>query len=123
MWKNFEVEFLKETTESIPEISTKLERSPEAIYRMMKRRGINNVSGLIASQVRVYQIKRRRVLPQYRELLSFVDRWSRTDLALFFIKTNEQIAEITGFSLEEVGDRRLLWNLQRNGWLHKDPEK
>ena len=50
-------------------------------------------------------------------------RWSKEDLALLWRNSNnEEVAEITGRSIEEVGDRRLQANIERNGWDRKDPE-
>lgn len=36
---------------------------------------------------------------------------------------NQQIAELTGRSLTEVEDRRLLANIERNCWDVLDPER
>lgn len=49
-------------------------------------------------------------------------QWSREELALLWRHNNEEVAEITGRSIEEVGDRRLQANIERNGWDRKDPE-
>lgn len=34
-----------------------------------------------------------------------------------------EVAEITGRSIEEVGDKRLQTNIERNGWDVNDPER
>ncbi|ELN2122221.1 hypothetical protein [Enterobacter kobei] len=47
--------------------------------------------------------------------------WSLEELALLWRHSNSEVAEITGRSIEEVGDRRLQANLERNGWDKKDP--
>ncbi len=49
-------------------------------------------------------------------------QWSREELALLWRYNNNQVAEMTGRSIEEVGDRRLQANIERNGWDRKDPE-
>ncbi|HDU3604589.1 hypothetical protein PGO25_15995 [Klebsiella aerogenes] len=49
--------------------------------------------------------------------------WSVEELALLRRHTNAEIAEITGRSLEEIGDRRLQDNIERNGWNVFDPER
>ncbi|WP_391487109.1 hypothetical protein [Leclercia tamurae] len=48
--------------------------------------------------------------------------WSREELALLWRYNNNQVAQMTGRSIEEVGDRRLQANIERNGWDRKDPE-
>ncbi|PJD67525.1 hypothetical protein B9Q37_00030 [Enterobacter kobei] len=47
--------------------------------------------------------------------------WSLEELTLLWRHSNSEVAEITGRSIEEVGDRRLQANLERNGWDKKDP--
>lgn len=49
-------------------------------------------------------------------------QWSREELALLWRYNNNQVAQMTGRSIEEVGDRRLQANIERNGWARKDPE-
>jgi hypothetical protein len=46
--------------------------------------------------------------------------WSLEELALLWRHSNE-VAEITGRSIEEVGDKRLQTNIERNGWDVNDP--
>jgi len=48
--------------------------------------------------------------------------WSRKELALLWRYTNNQVAQMTGSSIEEVGDRRLQANIERNGWVRHNPE-
>lgn len=48
--------------------------------------------------------------------------WNIDELALLWRHSNEEVAAITGRSIEEVGDKRLQMNLERNGWDRKDPE-
>lgn len=49
--------------------------------------------------------------------------WSTEELALFQRHSNAEIAEITGRSIDEVGDKRLAVNIERNGWDCFDPER
>lgn len=49
--------------------------------------------------------------------------WSIEELALLWRHTNAEVAEITGRSIEEVGDKRLQVNIERNGWDKFDPER
>ena len=49
--------------------------------------------------------------------------WTSEELALLWRHNNEQVAEITGRTVEEVGDRRLQANIERNEWDVRDPEK
>ena len=48
--------------------------------------------------------------------------WTTEELALLWRHSNEEVAEITGRSIKEVGDRRLQANLERNGWDKHNPE-
>ncbi|WP_270735217.1 hypothetical protein [Leclercia adecarboxylata] len=48
--------------------------------------------------------------------------WTTEELALLWRYNNNQVAQMTGRSIKEVGDRRLQANLERNGWDKKDPE-
>lgn len=48
--------------------------------------------------------------------------WPSEELALLWRHHNEQVAELTGRSIEEVGDKRLQLNIERNGWDRNDPE-
>lgn len=47
--------------------------------------------------------------------------WSAEELAILMRYTNAEVAEITGRSIKEVGDKRLQVNIERNGWDRKDP--
>lgn len=49
-------------------------------------------------------------------------QWSREELALLWRYNNKQVAQMTGRSIKEVGDRRLQANLERNGWGKHNPE-
>lgn len=43
--------------------------------------------------------------------------WKTEEIALFWRHSNAEIAEITGRSIQEVGDKRAWCNKARNGWL------
>ena len=48
--------------------------------------------------------------------------WSLEELALLWRHSNDEVAEITCRCIEEVGDKRLQTNIERNGWDVNDPE-
>lgn len=48
--------------------------------------------------------------------------WSIEELSALMRYTNAEVAEITGRSIEEVGDKRLQVNIERNGWDKHNPE-
>ncbi|WJS52079.1 hypothetical protein [Enterobacter roggenkampii] len=41
--------------------------------------------------------------------------WSLEELALLWRNSNAEVADITGRSIEEVGDKRQQTNMERNG--------
>ncbi|MDM3003222.1 hypothetical protein OGV67_07780 [Citrobacter sp. CK188] len=49
--------------------------------------------------------------------------WSQNELVLLWRHTNAEVAEMTGRSIEEVGDKWLQTNVERNGWDVNDPER
>lgn len=49
--------------------------------------------------------------------------WSTEELAILMRYTNAEVTEITGRSIEEVGDKRLSVNIERNGWDVRNPER
>ncbi|EPQ5777946.1 hypothetical protein I9216_001055 [Citrobacter koseri] len=49
--------------------------------------------------------------------------WSQNELSLLWHHTNAEVAEMTGRSIEEGGDKRLQTNIERNGWDVNDPER
>lgn len=49
--------------------------------------------------------------------------WSIEELSALMRYTNAEVAEITGRSIEEVGDKRLAVNIERNGWDNRDPDR
>lgn len=49
--------------------------------------------------------------------------WSIEELSALMRYTNAEVSEITGRSIEEVGDKRLSVNIERNGWDARNPER
>ncbi|MGC4218036.1 hypothetical protein VSX44_03450 [Citrobacter freundii] len=49
--------------------------------------------------------------------------WSIEEPSALMRYTNAEVADITGRSIEEVGDKRLQVNIDRNGWDNRDPER
>lgn len=49
--------------------------------------------------------------------------WGIEELSALMRYTNAEVAEITGRSIEEVGDKRLSVNIERNGWDVRNPER
>lgn len=49
--------------------------------------------------------------------------WTTEELALLMRHSNAEVAEITGRTIEEVGDKRLQTNNERNGWDLNNPER
>ncbi|MCS2167593.1 hypothetical protein [Scandinavium manionii] len=49
--------------------------------------------------------------------------WKPDELALLWRHDNARVAELTGRSVEDVAERRLQANIERNGWDRIDPER
>ena len=49
--------------------------------------------------------------------------WSIEEMALLMRHSNAEVAEITGRTIEEVGDKRLQVNIERCAWDKYDPER
>ncbi|SAD50412.1 Uncharacterised protein [Enterobacter hormaechei] len=49
--------------------------------------------------------------------------WTAEEVAYLWRHTNAEVSEMTGRSIEEVGDKRLAVNIERNGWDVNDPER
>lgn len=50
-------------------------------------------------------------------------KWTSEELALLWRHNNEEIAKLTGRTVEEVGERRFKANCERNNWPQFDPER
>lgn len=49
--------------------------------------------------------------------------WTSEELALLWRHNNAQVAEMTGRTIEEVAERRLQANYERNNWHQFAPER
>jgi len=117
-WQEYEESYIRQVSHyTYPlEIAKKLDRSERSVLTKARQLGVKKIKGINRRKP-----KGKFTLSRHRHLIPYPDRWSQQMLALFFTHTNEQIAELTGLAIDEVGDRRLLENLRRNGWLHKEP--
>lgn len=100
-WQPWEEEFLAEVVDEFPikVIASKLERSESSILNKIARLGI----------------KRFKADP--------VVKWSQDEVELFLNNTNAEISVMTGRPINEIADKRLAWNIARNGWDRFDPER
>lgn len=145
LWESWEKLFLYEvgSTMPIPDIAEKLERTESAIICMayqLKVPLMGRSRGREWTPAELFLIGRfspeeiakatGRSLPSVRCKLNSLTRasggksmreWTTEEMALLRRHSNEEVAGITGRSIEEVGDRRLQANLERNGWDKKDP--
>lgn len=113
-WQDYEKKFLQQAPASmeVEIIARKLERSESAVIREARRLKLRRIGG-----TSLHYRNKNQPLRKWRHLIKPCEKWSQQELALFFTHSNQQIAEITGRSVESIGDRRLLENLRRNGWL------
>lgn len=116
-WQDYERKYLRQATKDteIEIIARKLERSESAVIREARRLKLRRIGG-----TSLHYRNKKQPLRKWRHLIKPCDKWSQQELALFFTHSNQQIAEITGRSVESIGDRRLLENLRRNGWITKN---
>lgn len=145
LWESWEKLFLYEvgSTMPIPVIAEKLERTEKAIISMahlLKIPLMVRPRGREWTQAELFLMGRfspeeiaqatGRSLASVRWKLKsltqasggkIMRKWTTEELALLWRHSNEEVAGITGRSIEEVGDRRLQENLERNGWDKKDP--
>lgn len=146
-WEAWETDFLRDVGGTMPIhlIAEKLERSNGSIYSKAAAIGVELVDlrrGKTWTQPELFLIGRfspeeiaeatGRSLPSVRCKINLLARtsggktmreWSREELALLWRHSNEEVAELTGRSIEEVGDKRLQTNIERNGWDKFDPER
>lgn len=146
LWQPFENLFLHEVGTKMPlsEIAEKLERSESAITRQASRIGaplISRMTGRRWTKAELFLLNRftpeevaaatGRSIYSIRSKLQSLTRasggkvmpeWTTEEMALLWRHSNAEVAEITGRSIEEVGDKRLLVNIERNGWDVNDPE-
>lgn len=115
-WQEYEKDFLRQVSwdTEVEIIARKLERTEAAIIRQAKKMKLRRVGDTVLKYNNP-----RRVLRKWRVLIKACDKWTSEELSLFSTHSNQQISDITGRSLTSIGDRRLLENLRRNGWLTK----
>lgn len=116
-WLEYEKKFLRQAPVNmeVEIIARKLERTEEAIIRQAKKMKLRRVGDTVLKYNNP-----KRILRKWRNLIKPCDKWTSDELSLFSTHSNQQISELTGRSLNSVGDRRLLENLRRNGWLTKN---
>lgn len=146
LWQPWERLFLYEVcnTMPVPLIAEKLERSKGAIYAQAARldvKLVNQMNGkpwtaaelfllgrftpeeiAVATGRTIYSVrsKRNSLARAKGELMR---EWSTEELALLMRHSNEEVAGITRRSIDEVADKRLMVNIERNGWDKHDPER
>lgn len=115
-WQEYENKFLQQAPANmeVEIIARKLERTEAAIIRQAKKMKLRRVGDM---KFKYYNPI--RVLRKWRDLIKPRDKWTSNELSLFSTHSNQQISELTGRDLTSIGDRRLLENLRRNGWLNK----
>lgn len=115
-WLEYEKKFLRQAPANmeVEIIARKLERTEEAVIRQAKKMKLRRVGDTVLKYNNP-----KRVLRKWRDLIKPRDKWTSNELSLFSTHSNQQISEITGRDLTSIGDRRLLENLRRNGWLNK----
>ncbi len=144
LWESWEKLFLYEVGSTMPVriIAEKLERTESAIISMAyqlkvplmgrsRGRGWTQAELFLVGRFSPEEIAKAtgRSLPSVRCKLNSLTRasggksmreWTTEEMALLWRHSNEEVASITGRSVEEVGDKRLQANLERNGWDKKD---
>lgn len=144
-WKSYENLFIHEVGGTMPisEIAQKLERTEAAVSRQASRIGAqlpSSMNGRAWTKAELFLFGRftteeiakatGRSLASVRCKMNSLTRtsggksmreWTTEEMALLWRHSNEEVAGITGRSIEEVGDKRLQANLERNGWDKKDP--
>jgi hypothetical protein len=116
-WQEYEKVFLRRAplNMEVEIIAGKLERTEAAIIQQAKKMRLRRVGDF-----KLKYNNPKRVLSKWRDLIKPCDRWTSEELSLFNTHSNQQISELTGRSEASIGDRRLLENLRRNGWLTKN---
>ncbi|WP_246316687.1 hypothetical protein [Scandinavium goeteborgense] len=146
-WQEWETKFLQEVGGSMPIhlIAEKLERSNGSIYSKAAAIGVDLIDlrrgrpwtkaeefmfghfscEEIAEATRrtIASVRCKRHKLEKENGGSLIPAWTRDELELLWRHNNARVAELTGRSIEEVGDRRLQANIERKGWDMKDPEQ
>lgn len=146
LWQPWENLFLYEVGGTMPVavIAEKLERSEKAVKRKADRLDIKLISRMTVrrwTKAELFLLSRftpeevaaatGRSIYSIRSKLQSLTRasggkvmpeWTAEEIAYLWRHTNAEVAEMTGRSIEEVGDKRLQTNIERNGWGVHDPE-
>lgn len=147
LWQSWENLFLHEVGRTMPisVIAEKLERTERAITTQASRIGAtltSRMTGRRWTKAELFLLSRftpeevaaatGRSIYSVRSKLQSLARtsggkvmpeWTVEEVTLLWRHTNAEVAEITGLSIEEVGDKRLQTNIERNGWDVNDPER
>lgn len=147
LWQPWENLFLHEVGRTMPVqvIAEKLERSESAITRQASRIGaplISRMTGRRWTKAELFLLSRftpeevaaatGRSIYSIRSKIQSLTRtsggktmpeWTAEEVAYLWRHTNAEVAEMTGRSTEEVGDKRLAVNIERNGWDVRNPER
>lgn len=147
LWQPWGRLFLHEVgmTMPVPLIAEKLERTEGAVVSMAARikaplpsrmngrswtqaelflfGHFSNEEIAVATNRSIYSVRSMK-----RKLLNLnggeiVPEWTNEELEYLWRNNNAKVAELTGRSEQEVANRRLRWNLERNGWHRRDPEQ
>lgn len=146
LWQPWERLFLHEVgmTMPVPLIAEKLERSEGAVLAQASRIGAPLISRMTgkpwtaaelflfgrfsaeeiaaATGRTIYSVRSKRN-SLARSGGEIMREWSTEELALLMRHSNEEVAGITRRSIDEVADKRLMVNIERNGWDKHDPER
>ena len=145
-WQSYENLFIHEVASTMPlsEIAQKLDRTEAAIIRQASRIGAplpSRMTGRQWTRPELFLFGRfsaeeiaaatGRTIFSVRSKRNSLARaggltmreWSTEEIAILMRHNNAEVASMTGRSIEEVGDRRLKDNYERNGWDKKDPER
>ncbi|WP_246559870.1 hypothetical protein [Enterobacter hormaechei] len=147
LWQPWENLFLHEVCRTMPVslIAEKLERTERAITTQASRIGAtlpSRMTGRRWTKAELFLLIRftpeevaaatGRSIYSVRSKIQSLTRtsggkvmpeWTTEELALLWRYNNARVAEMTGRSVEEVGDRRLKANYERNNWPELDPER
>lgn len=146
-WQEWETKFLQEVGGSMPIhlIAEKLERSNGSIYSKAAAIGVDLIDlrcgrpwtkaeefmfghfscEEIAEATRrtIASVRGKRHKLKKKHGGSLIPDWTRNELELLWRHNNAKVAELTGRSIEDVGERRLQANIERNRWDQHDPER
>jgi len=146
-WQSWETDFLREVGGTMPIhlIAEKLERSYGSIYSKAAATGVDlidlrrgrpwtkaeefmfghfsceEIAEATQRSIASVRGKRNKLVKKYGG--GIIPGWTRDELELLWRHDNARVAELTGRSVEDVAERRLQANIERNGWDRIDPER